>query len=1316
MTGLPVGEVTLLFTDIEGSTRLVRALGDRYAEVLTEHRRLLRCAFAHHGGVEVDTQGDSFFVAFSDPLEAIVAAEDAQRALAANSWPETELRVRMGLHTGFPLLVDGHYFGIDVHRGARIAAAAHGGQVIVSERTRDLVAEQDGSAITLRDLGRHQLKDLPETERLYQLVLANLPSSFPPPRVLEEAIEAAGLPDYSLPPAEVPCPYKGLLPFEPEDNELFFGRERLVEHLDAKLGRSGFLAVLGPSGSGKSSVVRAGLVPSRPDTPSTVIVSPGERPLTTLNQSRAAPVIVVDQFEEIFTLCRDEDERFAFVEELLDRSQEGRVIVALRADFYGDCAAFPRLAAELEERHLLIGPMSEEELRRAIERPAEQVGLVLEPGLVDTMLRDVSAQPGALPLLSHSLLETWKRRSGRMLTVIGYLQSGGVQGAIAKTAETVFRDQLSSDQQTLARSIFLRLTQIGGDAEDTRRRVSTVELVPHPEQQADVDEVLRTLVEARLVTIDGKGVELSHEALIRHWPRLTQWLDEDREGRLVHRRLTEAAQEWEALDRDSGGLLRGARLASTIEWATANDDELNQLERDFLAASRRAGERAVRRLRAGIATLALLLLLAIAAGVVAFHQSIVSKHEATLATARALTEASAASLSTDPERSILLALKAIDTFRSTSGGVPREAVENLHSAMEADRLRLVFNTPASQYVAFSPNGQLAATAGGVAHAVDLWSTRTGRRILALPTRAAAGPDLRFSPNGSTLYEHASGVGVAGWSTRTGRQTLLVRDRGPLTNLALSPDGRRIAATSFDGSLTVWNTHTGRQVMRVSAPPGLCGTSFSPDGKQIAAAMCFGSNPQASALVWDSRTGRRLLTIGGRTGANSATLDVAYSPDGRELATVANDGKGQVWNARNGQLLTTLVGHTGWVFAVKFSPDGRRIATGSGDATARIWDARTGRQLLVLAGHSQGVYDLAFSPRGNELLTGSTDGTARIWDMRPQGSRDALTIPGQSGFKGALSVGYSPDGRMMAIGGGGSPSAALWDAATGRRMRILRNKGDVYATAFSPNGRRVLVVGAAGASIFAVRSGRMQLRLPVPRDALGVSGSWTPNGRSVAVGLLTNPGAVLVWNSQTGKLVRKFAFPPNGVIDSAFSPDGTRIAAAGAGSVAKLWDFHSGRLLATLVGHKNTLTSVAFSPDGTRLATTSFDGTAKLWDGHSGKLLSTIRGTSSGTLWDVAFSPEGKTLATAGDDTKVELWDAASGKQLLTLPGATRAVQHVAFSPDGTRLAAASADGSVRAYILPLNALMNVARFRLTRSWTPAECHEFLNTNHCPPRP
>ena len=306
MSDLPAGRVTFLFTDIEGSTRLLRALGDRYANALANHRRLLRASFGRHSGVEVDTQGDSFFVAFPDPNEALAAADEGQRALAAHAWPDGELRVRMGLHTGDPLISDDHYVGIDVHRGARIAAAAHGGQVIISERTTELVSEAGTPAVTLRDLGVHRLKDLPEPERLFQVVLDGLPNSFPPPRVHEEAIEAAGLPDYSLPPADVPCPYKGLLPFEPEDRELFFGREQLVQALAARLTESTFLAVVGPSGSGKSSLLRAGIVPAlqRPsgDGLPTAIFSPGAHPLAQLADTREASLLVVDQFEEIFTL------------------------------------------------------------------------------------------------------------------------------------------------------------------------------------------------------------------------------------------------------------------------------------------------------------------------------------------------------------------------------------------------------------------------------------------------------------------------------------------------------------------------------------------------------------------------------------------------------------------------------------------------------------------------------------------------------------------------------------------------------------------------------------------------------------------------------------------------------------------------------------------------------------------------------------------------------------------------------------------------------------------------------------------------------
>ena len=786
MTELPAGIVTFLFTDIEGSTRLLHELGDRYADVLTDHRRLLREAFEQSSGREIGTQGDSFFVAFGDAGAAVRAAATGQRALAAHRWPgETELRVRMGIHTGEPLIVADNYVGIDVHRAARIAAAAHGGQVLVSARTCALAREDGVDAIaTLRELGAFPLKDLPEPERLFQLVIEGLPASFPPPNVHEKAPAAAGLPDYSLPPADVPCPYKGLVAFEPEDSELFFGREELVSSLVQRLEESAFLAVVGPSGSGKSSLVRAGVVPELECGEKRVriaIIEPGEHPLEKIVAVQGADLIVVDQFEEVFTLCRDEEERSAFVDGLLDAAEQGsRVVVVLRADFYGHCASHPRLAAALENRQALVGPMTEEELRQAIERPAEQAGLVLEPGLADSIVRDIAGEPGALPLLSHSLLETWKRRSGRMLTILGYLQSGAVRGAIAKTAETVYQESLTPEQKTLARNIFLRLTELGEGTEDTRRRVRVGELTPRPEQAGDVDEVLRVLVDARLVTVGEGTVEVAHEALIRHWPTLRAWLDEDREGRLVHRRLTEAAQEWETLGKEPGALYRGTRLAAAAEWAERHDDELNELEREFLGAARgaelsevEAARRRNRRLRILVAALALLLLSALAAGGFALVQRSDAQDKARVAQAGRLAAQSREAAGQHPDLALLLALEAgrlddsIDTRGALLGGL--EHGSRIRSWLQG------FDAPVIA-TAFSPDGGLLATV--TLGEVTLWDTTTWRP-LGLPLRSSQG----------------------GWEE----------------GVDFSPDGRTLAIAGVQGRVELWDVSTAKQVGELADP-------------------------------------------------------------------------------------------------------------------------------------------------------------------------------------------------------------------------------------------------------------------------------------------------------------------------------------------------------------------------------------------------------------------------------------------------------------------------------------------------------------------
>jgi WD40 repeat protein/class 3 adenylate cyclase len=1340
MSGLPGGNVTFLFTDIEGSTRLVHRLGDRYAQVLMEHRRILRRAFADHGGREVDTQGDSFFVAFSDPGAAAAAAAESQAALAAQPWPDgVEVRVRMGIHTGEPLVVGEHYVGLEVHRAARIAAAAHGGQVLVSQRTGELL-----NGASLRELGQHPLKDLPEPEQLFQLVVAGLPTSFPPPRAHKDAPASAGLPDYSLPPAEVPCPYKGLEAFEPEDAERFFGREHLVEDLLGRLEKHPFLAIVGGSGSGKSSLARAGVVPElerRLPGAQALIMTPGEHPLRELDSTLYAlaareAIFVVDQFEELFTLCRDEDERRAFIESLLDACGSGtRVLLALRADFYGPCALHPRLAGALEDHQALVGPMTEEELRRAIERPAEQAGLLLEPGLVEGILRDVVGEPGALPLLSHSLLETWKRRSGRMLTLIGYLQSGGVRGAIAKTADAVFNGRLTPQQQSLARNVFLRLTELGEGTEDTRRRVLVGELILRPEQASELEQLLRLLVDARLLTTGEGTVEVAHEALIRYWPTLRAWLDEDREGRLLHRRLTEAAQEWEALRRDVGALYRGARLAAVSEWAEGHDSELNELEREYVRegvraqASERSAEearrareaalerRSMRRMRALVGVLAIAALVAAGLTIFAFRQSQRSQHEAEIATARQLTAASQANLDVDPERSILLALRAAEIYGAKPGEVPRDTVEALHRAIEATRVRLTIRDPATGAVAFSPNGSEVAGGGDAAPgsgSAALWDARTGKKLLALPERQHV-TDVQFSPDGSRLYTEVRGLGIIAWSLPGGpRRLFTLRDPAPLVSLAVSPDGRWLAATAFDGSLTIWSTHSRRVLRRIQAPSALCGVDFGPDSERVAAAGCFSGD---TGRIWNVSTGRQILSV---NKGHGSVISVAFSPNGRRLATAGIDGKARIWDTRSGRLIATLEGHTGWIFAVRFSPDGRRVATGAGDGTARVWDAATGRQLLVLAGHAKGVYDVAFSRDARRLLTGSADGTARIWDISPEGGRDALTLAahGEEPLIGALTVAYSPDGSRMVTGGGGVP-AALWDASSGKRLRIFPYGKHIADAEFGPDGRRVVLGGdTATAYVVDVASGRLLMRLDTHSYPFIPGTAWSRDGKLIALG--SGGGTATLWDARTGKRLRSFVHStdqsgPGTVYRVAFSPDASRLYTAGWDHTVKIWSTSSGRLLRTIHAHSDQINALVLSPDGSRLLTASSDGTAKLWALPSGRHLLTIN-AQSGAIWDATFNPSGTQIATGADDTTAKLWNAHTGKELLTLTGATFALRRVAFSPNGSRLATASADGNVRVYILPLDQLLQVARSRLTRTWTPAECRQYLPGGKCPRKP
>jgi WD40 repeat protein/transcriptional regulator with XRE-family HTH domain/energy-coupling factor transporter ATP-binding protein EcfA2 len=1184
-------------------------------------------------------------------------------------------------------------------------------------------------------------------------------------------------------PAPGIAPYKGLLFFDEADAELFFGREALTAHLAKHVmdlamdSSSRFLAVVGASGSGKSSLVRAGLaVAFKRAGWDTRVFTPTANPLRILegnfNPARLnhaeRVLILVDQFEEVFTLCRDEMERIAFIEKLLasaqERSKKMTVVIALRADFYSHCAQYPLLRQAVAAEQEYIGQMTAEELRRAIEEPAKRNGWEFEPGLVDVLLQDIGAdgmgqpEPGALPLLSHALLATWERRRGRTFTREGYHASGGVRGAIAETAESVFNDQLNQAQQELARDVFLRLTELGEGTEDTRRRAELNELVRQSDEATQLRAVLNTLAEARLITLNEDSAEVAHEALIREWERLHEWLTQDREGLLLHRHLTESAHDWEARGHDPAELYRGARLAQAREWASVNEERLNAQERAFIAASidqeehdaleheaqrqreleaaqklaatekARAQEQAssIKRLHRGRVFLTGALAVAIVAAIIAGIFASNARQQALIASVRELSSAANLNLEVDPERSVLLAMEAVNKTYANDHMVLPEAKEALHSAVQASRIELTLrgHTDTLWSAVYSQDGKKIATASADGTA-KVWDSATGEELLSVK----GSTDGDFSEGYSSIWYAALSpdgkyLATAGedhitriWDAITGEQLFALKGHSDeVYHIEFSPDGSRLVTVSSDGLAIIWDANTGEKLLTISEGSALYWAVFSPDGSRIA--LANHNYDDAWVSIWDAVTGERLLTL---PHPNTEVNSVSYSPDGGRIVTTSNDQTVRIWDANSGKELLSLYGYTINVTNVAYSPDGTRIATVVLNNQVKIWDADTGQEILTIAGHSLDVLTVAFSPDGAHVVTASRDGTAKVWNISP--SREFLTLSNGPMITSGTALAYSPEGTRLATAYS-DPVAKVWDLATGKQLLSLTgHTQSVTFIAYNSDGTRIATASDDGtAIIWDAKIGRELLTLSGHKyGVLGVA--FSPDCASVPAASAERCGSRIatasadwtarVWDAETGKVI--FTFDHTNEVESVvFSLDGKIIATAGADKTVNLWDAFTGKKIFSLTGHTDTILQIVFSPDGTRLATASRDGSAKVWDAVSGKELFTVWG-HHGTVFSVAFSPDSKTVATASADKTAKVWDALTGKELLTLH-APEGLTSVAFSPDGLQLAVASRDGSARIYLLKIEDLMALAKQRVTRSLTIEECQQYLHVDTCPSTP
>ncbi|WP_234342500.1 helix-turn-helix domain-containing protein [Streptomyces sp. NRRL B-3648] len=1169
----------------------------------------------------------------------------------------------------------------------------------------------------------------------------------------KEATEEAAASGPAATDSGAEAPYKGLARFETVDHDRFFGRDRLTADLFGLLRHRRFAAVFGPSGSGKSSLLRAGLVPALQHTreaglrPAAIrILTPGERPAGTHahviaptvteaadGQAGADTFLIVDQFEEVFTRCQDPEERVRFLR-LLSAScrpeSRLRVLIAVRADFYGHCAEHRELTDVLRDAHLLISPMSRDELREAIVKPATLAGLTVERALTTRLIEEVTDAPGGLPLLSHVLLETWRRRRGKTLTLTGYEAAGGLAGAIAHTAEDVY-SCLTRDQADTAHRLLLRLVTPGDGTPDTRRSAVREEL--YDVGGADTFHVLDVLTGARLLTVDDGIVDLAHETLLTAWPRLRGWIRQER-GRLrLRHKLTEAARAWQEVRRDPGALFRGTRLAMAEEEFGERRADLTQLENAFLTASIAAREqeraaaartmRRLRRLRVGLSTVAVLALIA---AVITWRQSESEERER---------------LRTEARRVAALA-------------------ESLRTADPVTAMRLSI---ASWKLSDLPETRSALMSAAVQREQDTFADPD------------TGPDaVRYlSDDGRTLYSLAARR-VTAWDVRTHRLTASLPGLG--THLvhagALDSEARALTLTGDDDRVRIWDVRAGR--VAGASMPADDGAEISPSGRVLVLYSTVG--PRAIIQLRDVRTRRvllerrlddrlpdvgtdRLVDISDfvmqrlnrqRRMRNYPLPDAQVSGDDRLMALCSPGTPLQLWDIARGRRLPTP-----WAPVTtarncaeedfQFTPDSRRLIQRT-TTEIRTWEIASGRELPKI--RHEGVKNLTSSPNGafvaaadaDEILLWRTDtpsvpllryplsgevvGELRI-DLSERRIRyfagRSQTVVRSLSLDGVLDSHWQRQPGVAAVF---SPDAATLafarsDPRTGRvevRIQEARNGRSVVSLPSapcpaSPGGRRAPVpcsvhmafrrdggvlayhVGHPTTSVppdevqvWDVAAHRVTGSLPVTRSGTvpGTYGSsvngiaFHPDGRTLLLSRLPEGELIEYWNVRRAKKTREI--PNVGGEHLLFRPDGDTLT-TDHGQFVDLRDHHVTRRAVTT----GITTALAYSADGTYLAAGDESGGVTLWDGDGRLPLAVLppppaRDAQPGYVSALAFSPDGRTLATAGVDGTLRLWDVNSGRHIgSALPTAGTAVLALAFGADNTTLYASGAHVPLRSY-------------------------------------
>ena len=1049
----------------------------------------------------------------------------------------------------------------------------------------------------------------------------------------DAAFAQGSMPTQMVPSAVAGCPYKGLGSYQPEDADRFFGREKLTDELVRRLQLQRVLVVGGPSGSGKSSLVRAGLIPAvragaliRSDAWPVVLMTPGRDPMAELHfqMTRAASpgasrlsvddllsrpalarhlgpgngspqplLLCIDQFEELFTLappaqCNKFVEALSAMTDPVD--SQVRLVIVVRADFYAACAHVPWLAERITDNQVLVGPMSETELRQAISEPARRSGFHLERSLIDAVIAEAGTEAGSLPLVAHALVETWVRRQGSTMTLEGFRAAGGVAGAISQTAEATFEHRFNAVEQQATRRLLLRLVRPGEGTPDTRRVLARSEIA-HDSQAEVMQRVVDCLTQARLLSVDEATVQIPHEALLHTWPRLRHWIEEFRDDLRMRQRISRAAAEWDDAKRDSDLLYRGTPLLSALEWVAKNPDQLGEVERGFLDASAEAAAKA---------------------------KAVEAERERRL---RYLRRVAVGFLSFLAVGATVTSITAVVAFR--------------HAQRNEGRAELATDQARARFA-----GALGAVAHGLVNSDPL---------LAL---SLAGEAIMRAHGEPPSYEARAAIIAARRALARGEPFVVgspVR-AGDARVVAVSADGTLLAAGERNGTVEIIDIRTRQRVASLQGHRGgVEDIKFEPGGRWLAS-----GGDDGTVRIWPVG-----VEAGGATARTIGTVHdviwkVCINQDGSIVASAGEDGTVRLWDVATGtQLAQPLTGQRGEFLGVAFSPDGRALVAGTGAGEVYGWLVPSGDKRFqpIRGAHTSDVWDLSFDPRGDRFATTSSDGTSVVFDF-PSGRMVGRAFEGAGRVAG---VRFTRDGSVL-FGGGADGALRLWDVE--RRKLLLStpsgHDGAIVNTATSRDGSLVATLGDNQL----IRFWRFGAKYPVA-SVHQVTGSaakgvaFSRDGRRLAAG--ADSGIVQVWVLGTDKaplLLRSYDHP---VWALAFSPDGALLASGDRAGMVRLWDTATGALRSTIAVNDGAIRSLAFlAGDGNQLMTAS-EARVRFWEVTTGVSRRELP-PATGQITRAVLAPDGASLAVASTT-------AGCGYGTCTKPPSSRSSQ-LTMTPSG----------------------------------------------------